>query len=361
MRRSTLGLLTPFLLAACGGLDPTELVPRRSTPGQAGAAGYSYDAGADAQAGKAMKSPSGKGGAGGSWTLETGASGEGAIGDAGLGEDGGAAGDPLNRAGAPADVGGAGGSGLGGTASTASGGARGGAPAGAGSAGHPLVTSGGTGGGAGFSGTGSAGGSGRAAGGHGAGGLGGAGTGGAGTGGAGMGGAGTGGAGMGERSLLFSEYVEGSGSYKALEIRAAETTSLDGCNLAIYSNGSSSGKTLALNGAIAAGAVYVLCSPNLAVVPGAHCDRSTNLSFNGNDAVALECAGVTLDVIGQIGLDPSTGWGDEQGNTANQTLRRRCTVTHGDANGADAFVPALEWQPLAVDTFDGLGDPACGE
>ena len=346
MRRSTLGLLTPFLLAACGGLDPTELVPRRSTPGQAGAAGYSYDAGADAQAGKAMKSPSGKGGAGGSWTLETGASGEGAIGDAGLGEDGGAAGDPLNRAGAPADVGGAGGSGLGGTASTASGGARGGAPAGAGSAGHPLVTSGGTGGGAGFSGTGSAGGSGRAAGGHGAGGL---------------GGAGTGGAGMGERSLLFSEYVEGSGSYKALEIRAAETTSLDGCNLAIYSNGSSSGKTLALNGAIAAGAVYVLCSPNLAVVPGAHCDRSTNLSFNGNDAVALECAGVTLDVIGQIGLDPSTGWGDEQGNTANQTLRRRCTVTHGDANGADAFVPALEWQPLAVDTFDGLGDPACGE
>jgi hypothetical protein len=194
------------------------------------------------------------------------------------------------------------------------------------------------------------------------------------------------------RELYFSEYVEAGGD-KALEIAAVTATSLTGCVLATYSNGSTDDKPLKLDGAVAAGAVYTLCSSKVAAK--VRCDRSTNLSFNGNDAVSLVCDGVTLDVIGQIGFDPGDAWSssaDDDGgasgagaggagaggagtggagtggvrqtgvpaSTADQTLRRRCGITHGDADGSDRFDPSLEWVALPVDTLDGLGDPTCG-
>ena len=165
--------------------------------------------------------------------------------------------------------------------------------------------------------------------------------------------------GPGSRELFFSEYVEGSGSYKALEIRALGATSLSGCAIATYFNGNTTATKLALDATIAAGGVYVLCSTTLASVAGVHCDRTTNLSFNGNDAIALECEGATLDVLGQIGFDPGVAWTDDLASTADQTLRRRCDVTLGDALGSDTFLPSLAWQAFPTDTFDGLGSPAC--
>jgi hypothetical protein len=158
---------------------------------------------------------------------------------------------------------------------------------------------------------------------------------------------------------MFSEYLEGSGSYKALELRAAVGASLSGCELATYYNGATSPSTLALDGVIGATGVYVLCSSSLASVAGVRCDRSTNLSFNGNDAVSLVCDGLTLDVIGQIGFDPGVAWSTGDVSTANQTLRRRCGVEQGDSDGSEAFDPSREWVALPADTFDGLGDPAC--
>jgi hypothetical protein len=162
------------------------------------------------------------------------------------------------------------------------------------------------------------------------------------------------------KNLFFSEYVEGTGSYKALEIRGAAGTDLDGCELATYSNGAATPKTLVLGGALGMSGVYVLCSSAVGSVAGVACDRSTSLGFNGNDAVALACGGATLDVIGQIGVDPGKAWTGGDASTADQTLRRRCSVSHGDRNGADAFDPSLEWVSLPADTLDGLGDPTCG-
>ena len=164
----------------------------------------------------------------------------------------------------------------------------------------------------------------------------------------------------GQSELWFSEYVEGSSKYKALEIRGLAGTSLGGCRIETYRDGSLSPNTLSLDALIADTGTYVLCSSSLADVESVRCDRSTNLLFNGNDAVALVCNGATLDVIGQIGVDPGDAWTDGDASTANQTLRRRCSVTSGDSEGSDAFDPVNQWVALPVDTVDGLGDGTCG-
>jgi hypothetical protein len=159
--------------------------------------------------------------------------------------------------------------------------------------------------------------------------------------------------------LFFSEYVEGTSSYKALEIVAREASTLSGCRLVTYSNGAVTGANIALDGLLAASAPYVLCSSSLASLAGEACQRATNLTFNGDDVVGLECEGALLDVIGQVGVDPGDGWGSGEATTLNQTLRRKCPAAAGDPNGSDPFDPALEWTPAGVDAFDGLGFNDC--
>src|SRR5688572_30687020 len=65
--------------------------------------------------------------------------------------------------------------------------------------------------------------------------------------------------------LFFSEYIEGSGFNKALEIYNGTGTAapLTGYTVEMYFNGSSTaGLTLTLNGSIADGDVYVIANTN---------------------------------------------------------------------------------------------------
>jgi hypothetical protein len=156
---------------------------------------------------------------------------------------------------------------------------------------------------------------------------------------------------------FFSEYVEGSGSFKAIEIFAPEALSLEGCELQTYFNGKSEPARLALHGRMEAGSTYVLCSAALATAEPQRCQRSTALTFNGNDALALSCRGTLADVFGRIGEDPGSGWGD--GVTANHTLRRSCQVTGGRTTPEAPFTPAEEWTVLPEDAFDDLGRHSC--
>jgi hypothetical protein len=157
--------------------------------------------------------------------------------------------------------------------------------------------------------------------------------------------------------LLFTEYVEGSGSFKALEIYALGPSSLEGCELRTFSNGKLEATRLALHGQLAAGEVYVLCTSAMATAEPTRCDRSTSLIFNGDDALALVCSEQTLDVFGQIGTDPGTSWGD--GLTVDHTLRRRCSVLSGRPDGKQPFDPTAEWLTFMTDTFVDLGIRSC--
>jgi hypothetical protein len=156
--------------------------------------------------------------------------------------------------------------------------------------------------------------------------------------------------------LYFSEYVEGSGSFKALEIYAPTACSLEGCELQTFSNGKLEPSRLALHGSLLAGQTHVLCSSTLATAQPSACSRSTSLTFNGDDALALSCGGTVLDVFGEIGVDPGESWAD--GATLDHTLRRRCGVTHGRA-ASEPFDVDAEWITFGTDTFDDLGRREC--
>ncbi len=158
-------------------------------------------------------------------------------------------------------------------------------------------------------------------------------------------------------NLYFSEYVEGSATNKALEIFNASgaPAELAGCELRFYFNGAVvPGATIALAGEVAAADVQVVCDDD--IVDASACDvLATGTFYSGDDAVELRCGGVVLDVIGQVGVDPGVEWLVAGVGTANETLRRSCTVTTGDASGGDAFDPSLEWTSSAQDDLADLG------
>jgi hypothetical protein len=157
--------------------------------------------------------------------------------------------------------------------------------------------------------------------------------------------------------LLFSEYVEGSGSFKALEIVALQGGSLANCELRTYFNGKSEPSSIALRGQLAAGELQVLCSKALMESQPSQCDLQVNLSFNGDDALALACDDVIQDIFGEIGVDPGEAWG--AGTTLDHTLQRRCSVTAGRTDPLQPFDLALEWIVAPEITFADLRQRSC--
>lgn len=164
--------------------------------------------------------------------------------------------------------------------------------------------------------------------------------------------------------LFFSEYIEGSSNNKALEIYNSTGTAIDleaaGYVVQMYFNGNTSPATsVNLTGTVANGDVFVLAQSLANATILAQADQTSSASwFNGDDAIALRKGGATgtiVDVIGQVGIDPGTEWGSGLTSTADNTLRRKSSVTTGDLNPNDAFDPSTQWDGFATDTFSGLG------
>ena len=164
--------------------------------------------------------------------------------------------------------------------------------------------------------------------------------------------------------LFFSEYVEGSSNNKALEIYNSTDAAIDlaaaGYVVQMYFNGSTTpGLTISLTGTVANGDVFVLAQSSANATILAQADQTNGAGwFNGDDAIVLRqggASGTIIDVIGQVGVDPGTEWGSGLTSTADNTLRRKSSVTTGDTIGNNAFDPSIEWDGFATDTFDDLG------
>ncbi len=173
--------------------------------------------------------------------------------------------------------------------------------------------------------------------------------------------------------IFISEYVEGSGFNKALELYnpTANPIDLSGYRLAQYNNGSATpGVFSTLSGIIQPYDTRVLVldkrtgSPPTDAALAAKADTFMNptntaevLYFNGDDAIVLQrLNGTVVDIFGKIGQDPGTGWSSSGTNyTANHTLVRRPTVTQGVTTSPTTFDPQLEWILYASDFFDSLG------
>ncbi|MFY0602637.1 MAG: lamin tail domain-containing protein [Flavobacteriaceae bacterium] len=161
--------------------------------------------------------------------------------------------------------------------------------------------------------------------------------------------------------LFISEYIEGSGNNKYIEIYNPTDASIDlsSYDLVSYTNGSASvSNTLTLSGTIAASSTYVIENSSEAL--GVTADLSTTnavMQFNGDDAIALRKSSVAIDVIGQIGTDPGSEWAGTTctTGTANGVIRRNAAISTGDSDGSDAFDPDTEWTCAASDTVSDLG------
>jgi len=160
--------------------------------------------------------------------------------------------------------------------------------------------------------------------------------------------------------LFISEYVEGSGDNKAIEIynpTAAPILLTGNYSLQIFSNGNTTpSATIVLGGTIVPNDAFVIENPGETL--GITSDQqSFSLSFNGDDAIALRNGTTIIDVIGQIGFDPGLEWAGTAciHGTADGTMVRNFAVQNGDPNGADAFDPDLEWTCFPSNDISDLG------
>jgi hypothetical protein len=210
--------------------------------------------------------------------------------------------------------------------------------------------------------------------------------------------------------LFISEYVEGSGNNKAIEIYnpTLETIDLGSYQLVRYSNGGFEPHAIGLAGTIGSHDTYVVVldkrdpdgtgfeepvdSALMLVADTFLCpvyEVNKMMYFNGNDAVTLEkSGGLVIDIVARVGSpDPDNGWTDitdttitwnNGGNpeeytitdyivgplfwlswTKDNTLIRKNTVKQGIVINPDVFNVAMEWDSLPKNTFENLGEHLC--
>ena len=128
-------------------------------------------------------------------------------------------------------------------------------------------------------------------------------------------------------NLLITEYLEGSGNNKALEIfnGTEDLINLGSYSIERYSNGETTGVSIPLDSVdLLAGKTWVIAHPQSEAALLALADQTDgDLNFNGNDALVLVFAGTqVVDSFGRVGEDPGEFWSCPEGNTQNHTLRR---------------------------------------
>ncbi len=200
-----------------------------------------------------------------------------------------------------------------------------------------------------------------------------------------------------QATVFISEYLEGSGNNKALELynpTGADIKLQDqGFRFVRYSNGDGvgAGTAVLLTGTVPTNGTWVAVldkrdplatGQDTMVNPALQAKADTFLCpvysvnkmfyFNGNDAVTLEKAnGVYVDIVGEIGVDPGTAWTMDANAgytsalggrwwTANHTLVRKASVLGGVVSNPTPFIVGTEWDSLQNNTFTSLGSHSYG-
>lgn len=163
--------------------------------------------------------------------------------------------------------------------------------------------------------------------------------------------------GEGCAELFFSEYYEGEGNNKALEIVNPTNLPVDLTEYFIntYSNGSiDASNVFGLSGTLEPGAVVVISNSSADQTFQDIADALSNTTlFNGNDAIELRHNGVPVDVIGVVGTDPGLSWIVGSGSTMNFDLVREPDVT---APTTDWILSSSQWEVYAIDDLSHLGN-----
>jgi len=161
--------------------------------------------------------------------------------------------------------------------------------------------------------------------------------------------------------LLITEYLEGAGNNKALEIYNGTEDIVNLANYAVerYSNGATTAVVIPLASYdLYPGYAFVIANPAAEAAVLALADQlDGNVNFNGNDALVLvRDGGVVVDSFGRVGEDPGSYWSCAGGTTQNTVMRRLSGICSGDTVVDDPFDPCAEWSFFAQDVFSGLGE-----
>jgi hypothetical protein len=160
-------------------------------------------------------------------------------------------------------------------------------------------------------------------------------------------------------AVFFSMMIEGSSSNKAIAVYNGNDHVIDLNNYRIerYNNGSlTPSDTFDFTSwgfnSLLPGEVFVIANPaaNPAIFSQANYTHTITF-FNGDDALVLLENDIPIDIIGEIGVDPGSGWVVGPGATNNFTLIRQASICEGQTNWSFG---SLEWDVYPIDTSDGL-------
>ena len=167
--------------------------------------------------------------------------------------------------------------------------------------------------------------------------------------------------------VFISQYIEGTGNNKAIEIFNGTLSNLDlsaqNYVLQQYNNSSLTASVdIALSGTIASRDCLVIgrqdtptnYAPDAAISDLDNLFTNKNLTFNGDDVIVLRQDGTIKDRVGQVS-SKATGslWSR---NTTDHTLTRKSTIETGTVTSATEEFPLLdEWEISNQDTFTDLG------
>lgn len=165
--------------------------------------------------------------------------------------------------------------------------------------------------------------------------------------------------------LFFSEYLEGTGSNRALEIfnGTGSSVNLGDYRVEYYSAAAQTPTaTLDLSGILEDGEVYVIAHINAKSNIQQRAHKLVNggvMAFDGNDQLVLrhKNSGEFLDIFGRIGENPGSYWHAGEIITRDRTLVRKSSVTGGVTHNPASGFPTLgtEWNCYLVDTCSKLG------
>lgn len=167
-------------------------------------------------------------------------------------------------------------------------------------------------------------------------------------------------------AVFFSMMIEGSSSNTAIAVYNGNDHVIDLNNYRIerYNNGSPTPSdtfdftSWGFN-SLLPGEVFVVANPSANQAILAQADYTHTITFfNGDDALVLLENDIPIDIIGEIGVDPGSGWVVGPGATNNFTLRRQASICEGQTNWSFG---SIEWDVYPIDTSDGLNQflPNC--
>lgn len=163
------------------------------------------------------------------------------------------------------------------------------------------------------------------------------------------------------QDLFFSEYVEGSGQSKALEVYnpTANTVDLSTYHIFRYLNGGTNvNDTLWMDGILLPGETYNIVNPDTAPPPNAALltvadTLHSTTFFNGDDALALFNGTTMIDIIGNVGgADPGAEWLVDTGSTKENTLVRKSNVFQGTTSWTTGVT---QWVVYGQNYFSDFG------